>query len=440
MFRAAPYLWLPLVAVSVAVARQNPLNPLPAPIIYLDGGIVGFAVEPPTRVNLKGVIYAQFIGETPYLHILYKGIETPTSGDQERVTAAPLRSRILNTETGNGIEINGLSLSPFDNNVILGVAQNHAIVATFAPSEPNETSEPSSPPTVSAYQAINLSTGRIVRLTLDTPNITFASSNAPFYLVGNGRAVMAFDVVQNRTLWATELPGLPLSVSYISRDQIWAVTYRSPTPQVRSAERLFLDNRGQVQPAPTTPIPDPLYALFVSRTDINQAGTVQTIAVEPLSTGLDLDDENSPRVDASPFAVDATFAEVSPTENVLAYIHNQELYLRPIRRIVGDELVALRVERERVQLTNQAKQVGIGIMIYSADYDDQFPGGADIGNALLPYLKNREILKNFTPLTNGESMTNWPADKPIGFIEGRHGRALIMPDSSIRWSPFPPRP
>lgn len=434
MFRAAPYLWLPLVVVSVAVARQNPLNPLPAPIIYLDGGIVGFAIEPPTRVNLKGVIYAQFIGDTPYLHVLYKGIEAPTSGDQERVTATPPRSRILNTETGNGIDINGLSLSPLDNNVILGVAQNHAIVATFAPTEP---SEPSSLPTVSAYLAINLSTGRIVRLSLDTPNVTFTSSNAPFYLVAKGRAVMAFDVVQNRSLWTTELPGLPLSVSYISRNQIWEVTYRSPNPQVRRTERLFLDNRGQLQTEPSNPAPDPLYALFVSRTDINQAGTIQTIAVEPLSTGLDLDNENSPRVDALPFAVDATFAEVSGTETALAYIHNQELYLRPIRRISGEELVALRIERERVQLTNQAKQLGIGMMIYSADYDDQFPGGADISNALLPYLKNRESLKNFTPLTNGENIADWPSDKPIGFIEGRHGRALIMPDSSVRWSPFP---
>lgn len=434
MFRAAPYLWLPLVVVSVAVARQNPLNPIPAPIIYLDGGIVGFAIEPPTRVNLKGVIYAQFIGDTPYLHVLYKGIEAPTSGDQERVNATPPRSRILNTETGNGIDINDLSLSPLDNNVILGVAQNHAIVATFAPTEP---SEPSSLPTVSSYRAINLSTGRIVRLTLDTPNVNFTSSNAPFYLVAKGRSVMAFDVVQNRTLWTTELPGLPLSVSYISRNQIWEVTYRSPNPQVRRAERLFLDNRGQLQTEPSNPAPDPLYTLFVSRTDINQAGTIQTVAVEPLSTGLDLDDENSPRVDALPFAVDATFAEVSPTETALAYIHNQELYLRPIRRISGEELVALRIERERVQLTNQAKQLGVGMIIYSADYDDQFPGGADIANAILPYLKNRELLKNFTPLTNGENIADWPADKPIGFIEGRHGRALIMPDSSVRWSPFP---
>lgn len=431
MFRAAPYLWLPLVVVSVAVARQNPLNPLPAPIIYLDGGIVGFAIEPPTRVNLKGVISAEFIGDTPYLHILYKGIETPSSGDQERVSTTPLRSRILNTETGRGIDISGLSLSPSDNNLILGIAQGHAIVATFTPREP------AAPPVISFYQAINLNSGRISRLNLDVPQITFLSSNAPFYLLAQGRSVIAFDVVQNRTLWTTELPGRPLTLAYDSRNQIWEVTYRSPNPQVRRTERLFLDNRGQLQTEPSNPAPDPLYALYASPTDINQAGTIQTITIEPLSTGLDLDNENSPRVDALPFAVDATFAEVSGNETALAYIHNQELYLRPIRRISGDELITLRIERERVQLINQAKQVGTGMMIYSADYDDQLPGGADISNALLPYLKNRELLKNFTPLTNGENIADWPADKPIGFIEGRHGRALIMPDSSVRWSPFP---
>jgi hypothetical protein len=96
----------------------------------------------------------------------------------------------------------------------------------------------------------------------------------------------------------------------------------------------------------------------------------------------------------------------------------------------------VREEAERRRLLTQAKQLGTAMQIYLMDHDDVFPGRHEkVTDLLMPILKNSDMFTGFVYTYEGGSGTAIadPANTPIGYVQGKYGRAVIYSDSSSRW-------
>jgi hypothetical protein len=87
--------------------------------------------------------------------------------------------------------------------------------------------------------------------------------------------------------------------------------------------------------------------------------------------------------------------------------------------------------------TNNAKQVGEALRMYSEDYDRRFPPPEkDVATCVSPYLRDRTILQGFVYLLDEARYqavarsTNRSAIR-VGYIAGIGGRAYILADGHV---------
>lgn len=119
--------------------------------------------------------------------------------------------------------------------------------------------------------------------------------------------------------------------------------------------------------------------------------------------------------------------------SAVLFTHDGALYAAPIATL--DRLAFEKLQKQ-LAITN-AKQTGLGLMMYAQDYDENFPHDpSSVKNVLLPYLKDRDILENFTYTYSGNTSLS-KLDKPdqtqLGYITAPGGRAVVFADGHVRW-------
>lgn len=127
-------------------------------------------------------------------------------------------------------------------------------------------------------------------------------------------------------------------------------------------------------------------------------------------------------------------ALIAPDESGVAYVnlHNQLFYIPLTHRDPKDltEMLACGIEptSEAVMenYMNNAKQIGLALIMYAQDYDEHFPIAGDVQDMIMPYVRNPSIFTDprtgqniFTYLLNGEHLgaIDNPAQKRIGFLD-----------------------
>lgn len=92
---------------------------------------------------------------------------------------------------------------------------------------------------------------------------------------------------------------------------------------------------------------------------------------------------------------------------------------------------------EQREIMNRAKQVGIAMMIYATDCDDQLPPSANWQEVLYPYMRSKSLSEGFIYLMNGDNLSKLedPTKAKVGYIEGQYGRAIVFGDSHVIWEP-----
>ena len=111
------------------------------------------------------------------------------------------------------------------------------------------------------------------------------------------------------------------------------------------------------------------------------------------------------------------------------------LYRVPLVKIDADAYRRLLAERTQREAIINAKQVAMGVMLYSTDYDDMLPPHGDWSERVNPYLKNRDIMKNFNYLLNGGSSSDYsdPSTTVLGIISTEFGDAIAYLDGHVIW-------
>lgn len=128
--------------------------------------------------------------------------------------------------------------------------------------------------------------------------------------------------------------------------------------------------------------------------------------------------------------------EVSPTSDAIYYESQGLGMVRMLPRISKE--AASKALQSLVM--RDAKQVGLAMLMYAADYDDEMViNNGDWMDNVLPYIKNRGVMDGFTYTYSGGNMTEIkdPANTEMGYKEGPGGRAVVYADGHVKWIPNP---
>lgn len=145
----------------------------------------------------------------------------------------------------------------------------------------------------------------------------------------------------------------------------------------------------------------------------------------------------NPDVTAQPLSListGVTDADISPTMSCVTFMQNRMLWVRRLVKIDLEAYVIARKIATKADAMMKAKQVGVALTIYGADYDDLLPNGNFV-DSVMPYIKNREMLSGFTFILDGGDLTKLKPEDEMGYIETPDGRAVVRVDGSVVWKP-----
>lgn len=141
------------------------------------------------------------------------------------------------------------------------------------------------------------------------------------------------------------------------------------------------------------------------------------------------------QVRATLVASDVSQAAFAPTRDAVAYVTRSNLFVRRLIPASREQYERVLENTEKQELMDRAKQVGIAMHIYGTDYDNLLPLENGWQEAVMPYVKDRNLLKGFVFQLGGKDLTKFedPTRTVMGYIEGKNGRAVVYADSSVKW-------
>lgn len=131
-------------------------------------------------------------------------------------------------------------------------------------------------------------------------------------------------------------------------------------------------------------------------------------------------------------AADCEEAILSPKGDAVLYRTKEGAFVLPLTKV----LAAPFTQMLRQVAVSNAKQVGLGLIMYTQDYDEQFPlAEFSISEVVNPYLKNPDLFEGFTYAYPAKSLANIakPAETIMGTVAGPGGEAVIYADGHVKW-------
>jgi hypothetical protein len=137
-------------------------------------------------------------------------------------------------------------------------------------------------------------------------------------------------------------------------------------------------------------------------------------------------------------AGDASNGDVNKTIDCVSYMCQGSLYIRPIAEVPKRRYEAAVAAYNRSLLVHQARQDGVALIMYAADYGDVLPSSQqNLMSILGPYLQDASLLAGFVYTFPGGSLDslNNPAATQIGYVDAPDGRAVVYADGHSMWVP-----
>ena len=137
----------------------------------------------------------------------------------------------------------------------------------------------------------------------------------------------------------------------------------------------------------------------------------------------------------------------SPTGRQIAYLNHGDLYVSDVALVPSDGLahekmalgLPLTCREERAIAASDLKQIGLGIMQYTQDYDETFPPAEGVDEALLPYIKDRHVFgigtvhwNYHTPDNLSMAAMDAPADYVMGTMDLPCGQIILYGDGHVK--------
>lgn len=134
---------------------------------------------------------------------------------------------------------------------------------------------------------------------------------------------------------------------------------------------------------------------------------------------------------------DVRASVIGPKRSMLVYWNRDNLLAREIKSIRQEDFLGQYAAWEEKKLSDQVKQVGAAMQVYSQDADDFLPPLANTLDMLSPYTKDPGILEGFRYAMNGQNLSalDNKAGTELGRVLGRSGRAIVYADGHVIWEP-----
>ncbi len=140
-------------------------------------------------------------------------------------------------------------------------------------------------------------------------------------------------------------------------------------------------------------------------------------------------------------AADVDGYEVSPASDAVFYTTKRVSFIRPLAKMPKDAALKALEAAEKAKAIQDVKQVGLAMMMYAADYDDEMvTNDGNWTENVLPYLKDRSLMDGFVYTFEGGDLSKLdnPAETEIGYKIGPGGRAVVYADGHVKWIPDAP--
>lgn len=129
---------------------------------------------------------------------------------------------------------------------------------------------------------------------------------------------------------------------------------------------------------------------------------------------------------------------VSPKFDAVAYVTAEGVFIRALVKVSLEDLKKIKATQEERVLSERAKMLALGLIMYAADYDDVFPAHAEgVGTVVNPYMRDELDPTGVHFLLAGVDQTKIenPATTVMGYIQGTQGTAFLYADGHVHWVP-----
>jgi hypothetical protein len=132
---------------------------------------------------------------------------------------------------------------------------------------------------------------------------------------------------------------------------------------------------------------------------------------------------------------EATHGVLRPAGDGVFYQSQGALWFAPFLRLNQAQFLAARRAALRALALNNAKQAGLGLIMYAQDYDEVLPSPDGIKDKILPYIKEGSVMESFTYTYGGGKLADIekPAETVLGYVLGPGGRAIVYADGHAKW-------
>ncbi len=211
-----------------------------------------------------------------------------------------------------------------------------------------------------------------------------------------------------------------------------------PVPANLSRSRILTEER-DVAFAPATPQTAPVATKPVAQTKPpaqtpkSQTGTVfHPLYLAPNDSA---EASASPGENAALLAPDAPGGAILADQSAVLYQSGGAVYATPLVRVKTAAYAALRKQRAM----QQGKQVGLGILMYVQDYDEEYPLSDRFEEGVSPYLRDPSMFSGFTfqRPTAPLAKIPMPATTVMGYVTVPGGRAVVYVDGHVKWEDMP---
>ena len=287
---------------------------------------------------------------------------------------------------------------------------------------------------------LNLKTGKIVSFNLQSGRIIYGGDQpfAPFVMFGNRTGDVTLMAADGKSKIVNFGENIAVSFPVEGDDQNIVFHSMVINSKPRAAMRLTLNMAtGKVTQKPYSREQEILDFRAGERTPIfhiSDSGELSSIAI--LSNPSDA---KSPLPSFARIGPGSGKVQLSPRNDYVVYLDAGSLLLREIHPTDLALAKKLTDEEALKSLISRAKQIGTALGIYASDYDDSLPGQEGWETKLMPYTKNRDVLRDFNYTFRGGEMGSIQdvTTTELGFFVTNGGRVVVYADTTVKFIPDP---
>ncbi|HLK58932.1 MAG TPA: hypothetical protein VKU00_20325 [Chthonomonadaceae bacterium] len=132
---------------------------------------------------------------------------------------------------------------------------------------------------------------------------------------------------------------------------------------------------------------------------------------------------------------DGRDGKLAPNGNAVLYQSQGAAWVIPFYRISKEEFKTAQLKARRTVIVSNGKQLGLALLMWAADNDENLPSPDGVNAEITPYLKNDALFDGFNYTYQGGPLSDIadPANTILGTVDGPGGVAVIYADGHVKW-------